>query len=135
TYSLTNRWLISNKMDNLSANPIGNSGFVRGMTAKNGKMYFADRELLQLTVVDGSTGMKLPPIKLAADVFMHDGVLVGYPNNDIKQDAAGNILVGSMITSNKGVFQIWKIDLATGAGTLIIDEVLFDNPDFAESSI
>ena len=98
-YTLTSRWMVSSKMDNLSANPIGTSGFVRGMTAKGNKMYFVDRELQQLTVVDGATGKRLPPVKLdTANIFKHGGVKLGYPLNDIKQDAMGNILVGTIST-------------------------------------
>jgi uncharacterized repeat protein (TIGR02543 family) len=57
-YTLTNKWLVSNILDNFTANPVGTSGFVRSMTALNGKMYFVDREKRQLTVVDGATGAK-----------------------------------------------------------------------------
>ncbi|NDP19793.1 MAG: hypothetical protein GZ091_01745 [Paludibacter sp.] len=145
-YTLTNKWLVSNKMDNLSANPIGTNGYVRGMSAKDGKMYFIDRELKQLTVIDGANGKKLAPIKLASNIFMHtirnqantaDSSYVAgtLPFNDIKQDAAGHILLGNGIVSNLQPFQVWIIDLATGNGTMIIDEILKDNPDFALATI
>jgi uncharacterized repeat protein (TIGR02543 family) len=144
-YSISSRWLVSNTMDNLSANPIGSNSFVRGMTAKDGKMYFIDREYKQITVVDGATGNKLAPIVLSTDLFKHtykdklgnDSIgaagLWGY--NDIKQDGAGNILIGNLITSIAQAFQVWKIDLATGNGTLIVDEILRDNPDFTEATV
>lgn len=141
-YTLASRWLISNSMDNLTANQIGTANFVRGMTAKNGKMYFIDREHKQITVVDGATGARLAPIKLASNIFMHNfkdingndsvtAVAGTLPFNDIKKDNAGNILLGNAITSNAQPFQVWKIDMATGNGTLIIDEILKKNPDFA----
>lgn len=144
-YTLTSKWLVANSLDNLSANPIGGNSFVRGMTAKDGKMYFIDREHKQITVVDGATGAKLAPIKLASNIFMHNfkdvngndsvtAVAGTLPFNDIKQDAAGNILLGNAITSNAQPFQVWKIDLATGDGTLIIDEILKKNPDFAAAT-
>lgn len=133
-YTLSSKWMVSNKMDNLSANPIGTNGFVRGMTAQGGKMYFIDREKKQLTVIDGATGKRLAPIPLASNIFMHEGALAGtLPFNDIKQDAAGHILLSNGITSNAQPFQVWKIDLATGAGTLVLEEILKDNPDFANS--
>jgi uncharacterized repeat protein (TIGR02543 family) len=141
-YTLTSKWLISNSMDNLSANPIASAAqMVRGMTAKDGKMYFVERGLKQLTVVNGATGVKLAPIPLAADIFKYtnsEGVLVDagqLPFNDIKLDAAGHILLGNCITSNAQPFQIWKIDLATGAGTLVLQDILQQNPDFESATI
>lgn len=136
-YTLSSKWLVANSLDNLSANPIGTSSMVRGMTAKAGKMYFIDRELKRLTIVDGATGDRLPPLKLADNIFTYTNaeqqvVTAGtLPFNDIKLDGAGNVLAGNCITSNAQPFQVWKIDLETGAGTLIIHEILKDNPDFA----
>ncbi|MDX9749142.1 MAG: InlB B-repeat-containing protein, partial [Paludibacter sp.] len=138
-YTLTSKWLVSNTLDNLSANPIGTSNFVRGMAAKNGKMYFVDRELRRLTVVDGATGNRLPHITLAANIFKYTNAeqqLVDagtLPFNDIKIDHAGNVLLGNGITSNAQPFQVWKIDLATGAGTLVVNEILKNNPDYADN--
>jgi uncharacterized repeat protein (TIGR02543 family) len=145
-YTLTSKWLVSNKMDNLSANPIGKSGFVRGMTAKDDIMYFIDRELKQLTRVDGATGEKLAPIKLANNIFTYTGrnkadtadssyVAGTLPFNDIKIDGAGNVLLGNGITSNAQPFQVWKINLATGEGELIVNEILKENYDFAEATV
>ncbi|MPM07651.1 hypothetical protein SDC9_53958 [bioreactor metagenome] len=144
-YTLTSKWLVSNVLDNLSANPIGTNGFVRGMTAKDGKMYFIDREHKQITVVDGETGNKLAPITLASNLFQHVGkdkdgndsiYLAGtLQYNDIKQDNAGNILISNLTTSIAQPFQVWKIDLATGNGTLIVDEILKDNVDFANATV
>ena len=135
-YTLTNKWLFSNVLDNFSANRPGIVEYVRGMVAKDGKMYFVDRNLKQLTVVDSATGEMLDPIKLAADIFTYEGEVAGQnPFNDIKIDAAGNILLGNCIVSNAQVFQIWKIDLATGNGTLILQEILKDNPDYADATI
>jgi len=129
-----NSWLYSNKLNNynLAADFIGNSGFVRGMAVKDGKMLFVDRNLMQITVVNGTTGLKESPVVLASNIFTYMGrnkantadstYVTSYPCNDIKIDGAGNVLVGNMITSSAGRFQIWKIDLTTGAGTLVIDQ-------------
>jgi len=145
-YTLTSKWLVANTLDNLSANPIGAAEMVRGMTAKNGKMYFIDREHKQITVVDGATGARLAPIVLASNIFMHttrnaantadSTYLAGtLQYNDIKQDGAGNILISNLTTSIAQPFQVWKIDLTTGNGTLIVDEILKDNPDFLEAEV
>ena len=145
-YTLTSKWLVANSLDNLSANPIATAQMVRGMTAKNGKMYFIDREHKQITVVNGATGAKLAPIALASNIFLHttrnkantadSTYLAGtLQYNDIKQDAAGNILISNLTTSTAQPFQVWKIDLATGNGTLIVDEILKDNLDFASATV
>ena len=140
-YSLTSKWLVSSKMDNLGANPIGTPQFVRGMAAKDGKMYFIDREQKQLTVVEGATGKRLAPIKLGANMFTYtdtEGAVKQagtLPFNDIKLDNAGTVLLGNGITSNKEMFQIWKVDLTTGEGILVLEEMLIENPDFAELNI
>lgn len=137
-YTLTNKWLFSNTLDNFASNRIGILDYVRGMNAKNGKMYFVDRNLKQLTVVDGATSQTLPPVKLASNIFTYEnsegviGVAGTLPFNDIKQDNAGNILLGNCITSNAQPFQVWKVNLATGEGTLVLQEILKDNPDFAD---
>jgi len=134
-YSLTNQWLYSNVLNNynLAADLVGAAGTVRGMAAVGGKMYFASRNSgNQIVVVNGTTGAKETPITLAANVFTYPGrnkantqdstYLTGLPCNDIKIDNAGNVLLSNLVTSNAGRFQIWKINLATGAGTAIIDQ-------------
>lgn len=145
-YTLKSRWLVANSLDNLSANPIGSAQMVRGMTAKDGKMYFIDREHKRINVVDGQTGLKLAPITLASNLFYHttrnaantadSSFLAGtLQYNDIKKDNAGNILISNLTTSNAQPFQVWKIDLATGNGTLVVDEILKKNPDFATALV
>jgi len=153
-YTLTNKWLVSNTLDNFTANPVGGGSMVRGMTAKDGKMYFVDREKRQLTVFDGATGAKLDPIPIADNVFKQPdyanpgevkdaGTLI---LNDIKKDAAGNILVGNCFQNNDPIgtvttdatqqnFQVWKINLEDGTGTIVVDECLRSNPDFTDNDI
>lgn len=128
-YTFENKWLYSAKRGNYNtaADLIGTAGFVRGMAAKDGKMLFIDREKKQITVVNGETGLKEAPIILADNIFTYEedgeikqaGVL---PFNDIKIDNAGNVLLGNCITSSAGRFQIWKVNLNDGTGTLIIDQ-------------
>lgn len=128
-YTFENKWLYSAKRGNYNtaADLIGTAQYVRGMAAKDGKMLFIDREKKQITVVNGETGLKEAPIILADNIFTYEedgeikqaGVL---PFNDIKIDNAGNVLLGNCITSSAGRFQIWKVNLNDGTGTLIIDQ-------------
>ncbi|MGB4414137.1 MAG: hypothetical protein WBI53_04535 [Paludibacter sp.] len=139
TMKLTNKWLYSNKLGNynVAADFVAASGMARGMAVKDGKMLFIDRGNKQIVVVNGATGAKEAPIALASNLFTYIGRnkantadsiwtagLWGF--QDIKIDNAGNVLLGNIITSNAGRFQIWKVDLSTGAGTLVIDQ-----PDLA----
>ncbi len=132
---LTNKWLYSKNLNNynVAGDLLGVASSVRGMANKNGKMYFSSRNSgNQLLVVNGSTGVRETPLTLASNVFTYIGrnkantadstYLAGLPCNDIKVDNSGNVLVANMITSNAGRYQIWKIDVATGAGTLVIDQ-------------
>jgi len=128
-YTFENKWLYSANRGNYNtgADLIGTKDFVRGMTVKDGKMLFIDREKKQITVVDGETGLKEAPIALANNIFTYEengeikqaGTL---PFNDIHVDNAGNVLLGNCITSPAGRFQIWKVDLTDGSGELIIDQ-------------
>ncbi len=132
-YTLTNKWLYSNVLDNfLSNKPNGQPQYVRGMAVKEGKMYFIDREFDRLVVVDGETGIMLDPVYLAKNAWTKEvkdstGAVTTvaskqtYKNNDIKIDAAGNLLVGPCATAAHD-FQIWKIDEKTGAATCVIND-------------
>ncbi len=138
-YTLKNRWLISANLDNFSANRPGTADFVRAMVAKDGKMYFPDRENEQVVVIDGATGERLAPIKFASNVFRYidaDGETTvtpsPYPYNDLKLDAKGNFISSNLVTSVSTHFQVWKLDIETGEGTLLIDGPMNQHPDFAE---
>lgn len=132
---LTNKWLYSNVKGNYvtAADLIAPAGMVRGMAVKNGKMLFINRNNKRIDVVNGITGARETPIVLASNLFTYMGRnkantadstwtagLWGY--QDIKIDNAGNVLVSNIITSNTGRFQVWKVDITTGAGTLVIDQ-------------
>ncbi len=135
TISLQSKWLYSNKLNNYNAasDLLGAASTVRGMAAKAGKMYFCSRNAgNQILVVNGTTGARETPINLASNVFTYPGrnkantadstYLTGLPCNDIQIDNAGNVLLCNLPTSNASRFQIWKIDLTTGAGSLVIDQ-------------
>lgn len=138
-YNLENQWVISIVEENYAANKPGGTGYVRGMAAKDGIMYFINRETESIVRVDGATGEMLEPIKITGEnLFLVenedgtwvDGVTLKF--NDIKFDGAGNCLISGCITSQNQHFMVYVVDLATGAAELLIDEKLGDNPDYAE---
>lgn len=133
--TFASKWLYSAKRQNynVAADLIAPANTARGMALKDGKMLFIDRSNKRIVVVNGTTGVKEAPVNLASNLFTYMGRnksntadslwtagLWGF--QDIKVDNAGNVLVGNIITSNTGRFQVWKVDMSTGAGTLVIDQ-------------
>ena len=146
-YALKNNWVISNMEDNYAANKPGSNDFVRGMAAKDGIMYFINRETMSIVRVDGKTGNMLEPLQLQGtdtlfkyksvdsltnEVKWNDGVTLAY--NDIKFDAAGNCLIGACVEGKNKCqhFMIYVVNLETGVCTLLIDDVLWENPGLAQ---
>ena len=141
-YSLKNNWVISNTEDNFAANKPGSNDYVRGMAARDGKMYFINRETKSIVVVDGKTGNMLDPIVLqGTDTLFKTATVdsVGnktwvdkttLPFNDIKFDQAGNCLIGACMTgaTTCQTFFIYVVDLETGVCTKLIEDVLWENP-------
>ena len=146
-YNLKNEWIYSTQHGNYKGNEPGAFDMVRGMVARDGKMYFAERRGKApyegyIVVVDGATGDKLEPIKIKGDhLFMRQdttgawSLACQYPFNDIKMDNAGNCLVGACLVSSNQNFFIYTVDLTTGEATELINENLLDNPDFAAAAI
>ena len=138
-YTLTNNWVISTVEDNFAANAPGKTDFVRGMAVKDGIMYFINRENGSLTRVDGATGTMLEPLKITGEHLFERqgddgawGSCATLPFNDIKFDAAGNCLIGSC-NGGGGNFQVYLVNLETGAATEVVNERLYDNPDFTDN--
>lgn len=137
-YTLENKWVISVTEDNYEANKPGVNDFVRGMAAKDGIMYFISRTNGSLVRVDGASGTMLDPIKITGEHLFEAldttdnsyKAAVTLAFNDIKFDGAGNCLIGACVSGSQH-FMIYKVDLATGAATLLIDEKIADNDDFA----
>ncbi len=139
-YTLRNKWLICDKLDNYSANRPAGTNFCRGMVAKDGKMYFINRENGSFTVVDGATGEMLDPIIITGEHLFQafdetsnewkDAVTLKF--NDVKLDNAGHCLITACASGAQRVM-VYVVDLATGAATELINERLFDNPDFYRS--
>ncbi len=141
-YSLKNNWVISNTEDNFAANKPGSNDHVRGMAAKDGKMYFINRETKSIVVVDGKTGNMLEPIVLQGTDTLFKSATVDsvgnktwadkttLPFNDIKFDQAGNCLIGACMTgaTTCQTFFIYVVDLETGVCTKLIEDVLWENP-------
>lgn len=134
-YTLENKWIISTQEGNYADNMPGPNEYVRGMAAKDGKMYFINRDAKAFTVVDGATGKKLSTLTITGEhLFQVQGeddkwseaTTLAY--NDVKVDNAGNMLIGACLTSSQTFF-IYKVDLATGAATEVIKERLWDNTE------
>ena len=145
-YALKNNWVISNIEDNYAANKPGSTDFVRGMAAKDGIMYFINRETMSIVRVDGKTGNMLEPLVLQGTDTLFKSATVDsvgnkvwsdgttLPYNDIKFDQAGNCLIGACMTgaTKCQTFYIYVVDLATGACTKLIEDVLWENPGLNE---
>lgn len=138
-YNLKNNWVISTIEDNFAANAPGKTDHVRGMAAKDGIMYFIDRGTSSIVRVNGKTGEMLDPLPITGEhVFERQdaegnwGAANTLAYNDIKFDQAGNCLIGACV-SGGNTFQIYVVDLETGAATEIINERLYDNPDFLDN--
>ena len=147
TYSLENNWVISNIEDNYAANKPGGTDYVRGMVAKDGIMYFINREIASIVRVDGMTGDMLDPIVLKGEHLFETpsvneetgdttwSVAVQYPYNDIKIDNAGNFLIGACQTSSAQPFFIYVVDIETGECTKLIEDHMLDNPGLGEVTL
>ena len=146
-YSLENNWVISMNEDNFVANKPGSNDYVRGMAAKDGIMYFINRETKSIVRVDGETGDMLEPIVLKGEHLFEKvtgtdsvsgeqtwGAATTLPFNDIKFDQAGNCLIGACVSAaaNTQPFMIYLVDLATGNCTELINDDLRDNPGLGE---
>ena len=143
-YNLENKWVISVVEENYEANKPGITGYVRGMAAKDGIMYFINRDTKSIVRVDGATGDMLEPIQLKGDhLFQVETVdettgestwadAVTNPFNDLKFDSNGNCLISGCIVSQKQYFMVYVVDLETGETELLVSERLGDNPDYAE---
>ena len=141
-YALKNNWVISNMEDNYAANKPGSNDYVRGMAAKDGIMYFINRETKQIVRVDGKTGNMLEPLVLQGTDTLFKSATVDsvgnktwadgttLPYNDIKFDQAGNCLIGACLTgaTKCQTFYIYIVDLKTGVCTKLIEDVLWENP-------
>ncbi len=147
-YQLVNQWIRAQTAGNYAINDLGGSQLVRGMVAKDGKMYFCYRGGVgthSIIVVDAVSGDYEETIVLSENAFTtvkNAGTdsattvsAVTLPNNDIKLDSEGNFLVGPCITSGAQPMQVYKVDIETGECTELINEVIVENPEYAELAI
>ena len=136
-YQLVNQWIRSTTAGNYAKDDLGGSGLVRGMVAKDGKMYFCYRGGVgthSIVVVDAISGKYDKTITLSANAFtkvLYEGTdsattvsAVDLPNNDIKLDEKGNFLVGPCITTVSKPMMVYKVDIETGECTELINEVI-----------
>ena len=142
-YTLENNWVISSVEDNFSANAPGKTDYVRGMAVKDGIMYFINRENGSFTRVVGATAEMLEPLKITGEHLFERASTDStgaeawasactLPFNDVKFDQAGNCLIGACV-SGGGTFQVYMVDLETGAATKVVEERLYDNPVFTDN--
>ena len=141
-YALENNWIVSNNEDNFSANKPGSNDYVRGMAAKDGIMYFINRETESIVPVIAETGEMLDAIKITGEhVFQKvtgqdslgndvwgAGPTLAY--NDLKFDQAGHCLIGGCVQGSAAScqpFQVYMVDLETGAATEVVNDILWDN--------
>lgn len=142
SYTLTNNWVVSNVLDNFAGNKPGANDYVRGMAARDGVMYFINRELGAIVPVNGETGEMLDPIVLKGEHLFQKvtatdsvtgeqtwGAATTLPFNDIKFDQAGNCLIGACVSAATSCqpFFIYIVDLATGEAKELINDVLWEN--------
>ena len=135
-YTLANNWVISNMEDNYAANKPGGTDFVRGMAAKDGIMYFINRDTKSIVRVNAETGEMMEPVALQGtdtlfkiqdeEGVWKDACQYGY--QDLKFDSEGNCLIGACLTSSKQTFFIYLVDLETGVCTQIVKDCVLDNP-------
>lgn len=138
-YTLKNNWVVSVSENNFGARKPGPKDNVRGMAAKDGKMYFINRALAAVVVVDGATGEMLEPIAIRGEHMFEiqdeEGMwktACTLPYNDIHFDNADNCLIGCMAYIGETFF-VYKLDLTTGETTELIKERLYDNPAFKDN--
>lgn len=133
--TITSKWLLSKNTSNYSASNeiVAASGMARDVALRNGKLLFMDRGNKQIVIIDGSTGLKESPLVLNTSLFSYTGRNKAntadstYLNGTlqfygIKTDNSKNVLINNQTSSSAERFQIYKIDMATGNGTLIIDQ-------------
>jgi len=128
-YTFTSNWIYSHALGNYSSkvNPIEGAlqlsvaqATVRDMAYWNGKLVFGSRNSVPaIIVMDAVTGAFEREMPVIAEGFAGTN-----PCNSICVDDAGNVLVANIATSTQ--FQVWKIDMATGIGTKVID--ISNNP-------
>ena len=127
-HTLTSNWMYSVNLENWNdnrPNPVGEG--TRSVVEKDGILYFAYRnnntptEQPKLVRVEAKTGKMLEPVVFADSIFKDvNGNWLFGPYSDFKLDNAGNAITSNLPTTG-GPFQIWNVDLKTGAGKLIID--------------
>ncbi len=127
-HTLTSNWMYSINLENWNdnrPNPVGEG--TRSVVEKDGILYFAYRnnntptEQPKLVRVEAKTGKMLAPVLFADSIFKDEnGNWLFGPYADLKLDNAGNAITSNLPTTS-GPFQIWNVDLETGAGKLIID--------------
>lgn len=142
TLGITNLWLKSTDTGSDLCTKDLLTAEIRGMAAKNGKLYFPRHKAYKEMVVDkevdffapsiivynGVTGEFEKEIPLSKNVERtEDGSPIFMPCNDMQFDAAGNALVSNLCTDlSASGFRIHRVNLETGEATPVfhfVDEL------------
>lgn len=146
-FKLTNKWIFSVAEGNYTGDAkIATANNARGMAAKGGKLLFPSKAEKAILIFNGETGARETPLQLAENVYTYMGRnkantadslwTAGLQNNDIHVDGAGNVLISNMVTSATGRFQVWKINMADGTGTVLVDtDIKSHYPDIATNAV
>lgn len=122
-YTLTNQWIYSVPTENFGKDVFTLEPFVaaaptaRHMAYWNGKLLISERGTKNIHVINAATGEVEDIIEFD---FEADRT---YGNSDILVDNAGNVLVANIGLSWNG-YRVYKLDMETGEGTLLIDNYI-----------
>jgi hypothetical protein len=123
-YTLTSKWLYSLTTETYNSGDASlklntAQGTVRTMAYWNDKLIFGSRNdgIPAIIIINSATGAVENTLPVVAPGFE----AVQNPCNYIVVDDANNVLVGNVKLATTGVLQIWKVDMATGAGTKLVD--------------
>lgn len=128
-YVLSNKWLFSRTEANYTEtiNMIDEvRGNARGFALKDNQLLFSGRNggIIKFVRADASTGVVGSPLFLSEDLFAINETTKASANlnNDVRVDDAGNVLVCNLVTGLTETFQVWKVNMTTGEGTLLISQ-------------
>jgi hypothetical protein len=124
-YTLTSKWLYSLTTETYNSGDASlklntAQGTVRAMAYWNDKLIFGSRnDGPAIIIINSTTGAVESTLPVVAPGFE----AIQNPCNYIVVDDGNNVLVGNvkLAPPSAGVLQIWKVDMATGVGTKLVE--------------